>query len=126
VGSTIPSKYGVENTAELEILVPPVPRDASVSQKVLSVAESRLCCLPRTLLEEWVEYITFNIAPLAPLKTFNKRLRVGHPLSAQKDVDTWLDLYGRGIDAMEVSSSFNLISPLDHVEAPPSTNRITH
>jgi hypothetical protein len=119
-------KYGHEDAVGLEHYVPPVPRKSSVSQKVLSVDDSRLRCLPRTVLEEWVSYTTFNIAPPAPIEEFNNRLREDHTLASQKDVETWLDIYGQGLDVVEALASFDIISLLGHASDSADGTGITH
>jgi hypothetical protein len=119
-------KYGGEDAAELELYVPPVPQKTSVSQRMLSVDDSRLRCLPRTVLEEWVSYTTFNIAPPASIEEFNNRLREDHTLASQKDIETWLDLYGQGLDAVEALASFDIISLLGHASDSADGTGITH
>jgi hypothetical protein len=119
-------KYAGEDAAEFELLVPPVPRDPKISQKLLSVDDSRLSCLPRAVLEEWVSYITFNIAPPASIRAFNERLEKDHALYAQKDVQAWLELYGEGLDAVETLESFDLISSLGHAPNSTDDTKITH
>ncbi|KAF1938746.1 hypothetical protein EJ02DRAFT_473066 [Clathrospora elynae] len=118
-------KYGVDEAAQKELQIPAVPRDPSVTQLVLSVQDSRLSCLPRTVLEEFVGRITFNIAPPAPIRALNKRLREDSALSSRSEVQVWLRLYGQGIEAVKSLGSFNFISLLKYATDSSDDTRIT-
>jgi hypothetical protein len=119
-------KYGGDDAAGLELYAPPVSQDPSVNRRVLTVEDSRLRCIPRTVLEEWVSNTSFNVAPPVPIKAFNERLSKDHTLVSQKDVERWLEIYGQGLDAIEALASFALISLLAHASDPADTTGITH
>jgi hypothetical protein len=97
-----------------------------VNHKLLSVEDSRLRCLPSTVLEGWVSYTNLNVASPASIRAFNERLREDHKLASQKDVEIWLDLYGQGLDAVEALTSFDFILLLGHASTSTVTTVITH
>ncbi|KAF1848806.1 uncharacterized protein K460DRAFT_353745 [Cucurbitaria berberidis CBS 394.84] len=105
-------KYGIENTAQRELKIPLIPRDFSVSLLLLSADNTRVRYLPRTVLEEYVTYITFNIAPSASIRQLNRRLLEDPALKSQNDVKTWLGLYGRGLEVVKHVRIFELPSKL--------------
>ncbi|KAF1832327.1 hypothetical protein BDW02DRAFT_590517 [Decorospora gaudefroyi] len=118
-------KYGVEDHAQLLSQFPPLPRDPLVNERLLAVEDSRLSCLPRAVLEEYVTFITFNVAPPAPIRALNNRLRKDHTVNSRTEVQTWLSLYGKGLDALDALYSFGLISLLAHVSESPDGTCMT-
>ncbi|CAO2654079.1 Nn.00g108120.m01.CDS01 [Neocucurbitaria sp. VM-36] len=117
-------KYGVE-VSQTELHIPSVPRHPSVSRILLSVDSSKVSYLPSTVLEEYVAYITFNITPSKPIRELNKRLRKNSALKSKSEVQTWLSLYGQGIDAMKAFKTFDLVSRLGVDAAPTNSISIT-
>ncbi|OAL51602.1 hypothetical protein IQ07DRAFT_630441 [Pyrenochaeta sp. DS3sAY3a] len=94
-------KHGVDTEAQLEKPLPPVPRGPSISQLLLTADIERVRLLPRTVLEEHIAYLAFNIAPSAPIRDLNKKLKDDPALISQPEVQTWLRLYGRGLEAID-------------------------
>lgn len=106
-------KHGFDEAAQDALQIPSLPRNSEVTQAILSSDVSRTCYLPSTLLQEFVQYITFNIAPPAPLRALNKKLHEDPSLRSQSEVQTWLHLYGKGMDALKDSTRFSLLSLLE-------------
>ncbi|RMZ69619.1 dna-binding hexbp [Pyrenophora seminiperda CCB06] len=105
-------KYGNLQDAQEDIHLPCVPRHHNLYQRILSSNGNRLCCIPWVMLEEYMAYVHFNISPPKLIRDLNERLRADKALSSLAEVQTWLQLYGRGINAADP----NLISLLDHAE----------
>lgn len=99
--------------AEIDIPLPPVPRNPTYLRTVLSAKTDRVALLPRTILEEYITWVKFNIAPPDAIKQLNKNLRESPELSARPDTATWLRLYGRRSGVM---TSFNVNGFLSHPE----------
>ncbi|EAT89946.2 hypothetical protein SNOG_03215 [Parastagonospora nodorum SN15] len=88
-------KYGVEETGGL---LPRVPQRASV------LLGSRVACyLPRTILEDLVSYIEFNIRLPAPIVALNDRIRSDSAILKRPEVHIWFDLFGSGTGALSHS-----------------------
>ena len=74
--------------------------------------------LPRRLLENLVVYVTFNIAPPVPIAALNKKLRA-NAKAKEPGVQTWLDLYGQGVEitcpfrSLDISAFLDQTTKLD-------------
>ncbi|KAH4613203.1 hypothetical protein HBI73_126390 [Parastagonospora nodorum] len=98
-------KYGVEETG---VLLPRVPQRASV------LLGSRVACyLPRTILEDLVSYIEFNIRLPAPIVALNDRIRSDSAILKRPEVHIWFDLFGSGTGALVAFATFDILSLFD-------------
>ncbi|KAF2128711.1 hypothetical protein P153DRAFT_432302 [Dothidotthia symphoricarpi CBS 119687] len=105
-------KYAMNDLEIQGIRLPTIPRGGSMFKLILSDVGLQASYLPRALLDEYAAYITFNISPPDPIRALNKRLRDDPVLKSQPEVQTWLDLYGNGLNVWTDSLDFDTISDL--------------
>jgi hypothetical protein len=118
-------KYGLDDVAQAELQIPSVPRDIGIVSKHVLGAGSRLRCLPGILLEKYVSYLTFVIAPPPPIRALNKRLDNDASLNSQQEVKTWLHMYGQGLKILPLRHGLDITSMLDHIADSPKDTGIT-
>ncbi|KAH8719502.1 hypothetical protein GQ44DRAFT_761974 [Phaeosphaeriaceae sp. PMI808] len=98
--------------SDTEIEIPHVPQRSDNITRLLT--KSGVNYLPRTLLEEFITYLTFHINPPESIKAFNKRLRDNPSTRSNSDVQAWLSLYGEAENAITNLTNLNLFSLLEH------------
>jgi hypothetical protein len=113
-------KYGV---VETEQHVPPLSGRHTNLIELLD--KDGACFLPRVLLEEIVAYVLFNIAPPQTIEALNQKFRADPALRSQADVQAWLSLYGKGIDAIEIITNIDMLALLCKPTKLPSDTGIT-
>jgi hypothetical protein len=118
-------KYGLGDVAQAELQIPSVPRDIGIVTKWMFGAGSRLRCLPGTLLEKYVSYLTFVIAPPPSIRAFNKRLQDDPSPKSRQEVQTWLQIYGQGVKVLHSFKPLSFISMLDHAAESPNDTGVT-
>jgi hypothetical protein len=69
--------------------------------------------IPRTVLEEYVTYMSFRAALPAPLQAMNERLAADPALRSLPEVEAWMRLYGRSLDVQ--SEGTDIVGLLDYV-----------
>lgn len=99
------------NTADVR--VPTVPRDPAYWIRLLTANEQSVSFLPRNILEDYIEYAVFSITPPPNILFLNERLRDDPVLRSRPEVQTWLRLYGKGMDIMKEHERFDMLSLLD-------------
>ncbi|KAF2251455.1 hypothetical protein BU26DRAFT_539765 [Trematosphaeria pertusa] len=104
-------KFGIDVAAQSELKVPLMPREKDILQDLLAAGSSHL---PLSLLEEYVAYVTFTVAPPPPIRTLNKKLQDDSKLSSQSDVRAWLSRYGMGPAIIADSHTMSLTTLLRH------------
>jgi len=98
-------KYGVEGTG---VIMPRVPQRASVI-----LGSEAACHLPRTILEDLVTYIEFNIRLPEPIAALDDRLRSDSAIQKRPEVHTWFELFGSGAGALATFATFDILSLFD-------------
>lgn len=93
-------KYGLEDASLGDFRIPSIPRHPSVNRTLLSVEKEKLLHVPRSILEEYVAYMSFRIALPAPMRAMNERLDADPALRSLPEVQTWMQLYGQTSDAI--------------------------
>ncbi|RYN62956.1 hypothetical protein AA0118_g5083 [Alternaria tenuissima] len=106
-------KYGLEEMLLGDFNFPSIPRDPSVNRTLLTMSTATLRYIPRTVLEEYVTYMSFRAALPAPLQAMNERLAADPALRSLPEVEAWMRLYGRSLDVQ--SEGTDIVGLLDHV-----------
>ncbi|KAF2868233.1 hypothetical protein BDV95DRAFT_580566 [Massariosphaeria phaeospora] len=96
-------KHGIDEATQRGLNIPPVPLSWIVWNRPLMDAPQHVST---SLLEDYVSYIIFAIAPPAPIKALNKKLAATRTLRSQPAVKIWLSLYGEGLE--DVDNAVNL------------------
>jgi hypothetical protein len=107
-------KYGLEDAFLEDLRIPSIPRDPSVNELLLSVKNEKPAHVPRVVLEEYVAYMCFSVAPSAPLQSMNKRLNADPALAALPEVQCWMRLYGPERSLRTDRACSNFIELLEH------------
>jgi len=105
-------KYASAQEAQETMQFPCVPLDQRLYFRILSAHGNRFHHIPRFILEEYTTWLHFNISPPESIKALNERLRADKALSSLVEVQIWLQLYGRGINA----TPDNFLSLLNHAK----------
>ncbi|CAN9466219.1 unnamed protein product [Alternaria alternata] len=106
-------KHGFEDILLGDFNIPSIPRDPSVNRTLLSMGTERLGHIPRTILEEYVTYMSFRAAIPAPLQAMNERLVADPALRSLPEVEAWMRLYGKSLDVQ--SEGTDIVGLLDYV-----------
>lgn len=114
------SKHGIE-----KLDTPLIPRQTNIIPTLLSAKDSKLKLLPRMLLEDFTTHVVFNITPPLAIKALNEKLQTDPALRSQPDVQTWLQLYGQGLSALDRYTLFDILSLFEQVTESASTEAIT-
>ncbi|KAF2795876.1 hypothetical protein K505DRAFT_272583, partial [Melanomma pulvis-pyrius CBS 109.77] len=106
-------KHGIDEEAQKELNIPPVPASLDMWRRFLHLKSSYL---PFSYLEEYVDCTIFNIAPPAAIKELNKKLNDDSVLQSSPSVQFWLQLYGTG---PSINPKFPLTMLLEQTSALP-------
>jgi hypothetical protein len=108
---------------EIDLHVPPIPLQ---SRNLISLLRAdSVCYVSHQWLEEFISYVLFNFAPPPSIRIFNEKLRNDPSLRSQPDVQTWLSLYGQGVDAIETFKSLDIFKLFDKPTKLPEDTGIT-
>ncbi|KAF2625650.1 hypothetical protein BU25DRAFT_108276 [Macroventuria anomochaeta] len=91
-------KYASDNDTVLEVDLPPIPRGATILEHILTNPYVKARRVPQALLDEYVAYMLFKISPPKPIRTLNNTLVDDPAVKSRPEVQTWLDLYGNGVE----------------------------
>ncbi|KAG9186062.1 hypothetical protein G6011_02618 [Alternaria panax] len=115
-------KYGLEDTLLGDFSIPSIPRDPSVNRTLLSMEDGKMSYIPRTVLEEYVTYMSFRAALPASIRAMNERLAADPALRSLPEVETWMRLYGQTLD---VEGDFDILGLLDQTSDSSNDGAIT-
>lgn len=87
-------KYAPEDFDILEAKLPSVPKGVQIFDEILSRSASKLNRIPRRILDQLVDYLTFILNPPAWLLLLNQRLEHDPALKTLPEVEIWFKLYG--------------------------------
>ncbi|KAF2027866.1 hypothetical protein EK21DRAFT_70905 [Setomelanomma holmii] len=115
-------KHGKE---DLDFDPPLEPEDAGNINEMLRTESDKSCYLPSILLDRSVSYTLFRLAPPTAIVKLNEKLRSDPALRSQRDVQTWLLLYGGAVNFSTQTSTFDILTLLDKPTRLPEATGIT-
>ncbi|KAF2636252.1 hypothetical protein P280DRAFT_153707 [Massarina eburnea CBS 473.64] len=86
-------QQGFSETDIKDLNIPSLPAHQKIIEKVLLTS---CAYIPLSLLEEYIAYLNFNIAPPAPIATLNKKLYNDTTLRTTPDVKYYLGAFAAG------------------------------
>ncbi|KAF3904848.1 hypothetical protein ABW20_dc0105631 [Dactylellina cionopaga] len=100
-------RQGISENDQKELKVAPVPNNCAIWEQILQDPAA-----PSSLLEEYVAYLIFNIAPPAPIKNLNEIFSKKGPgtYPPREGVHIWMELYGIGDKAAHRQSPLSLLT----------------
>ncbi|KAF3925183.1 hypothetical protein ABW20_dc0102657 [Dactylellina cionopaga] len=88
-------KHGVD---EKDLRIAPVPKSFFIWNQMIS--SFGISNVPRSTVEEFIDYIIFNTALPTTIKALNNKFKKDPGLSDQPEVKYWIQLYGCGTGAL--------------------------
>ncbi|KAF2680539.1 hypothetical protein K458DRAFT_345208 [Lentithecium fluviatile CBS 122367] len=101
-------KHGIDKAAQRELNIPSLPFHKTIFEELLLSGASHL---PLALLEEYVAYLSFNIAPPALMKSLIQKLKDNPSLRDTPDAQVFLTRFCAGPEV--VHGAFHLIHLLN-------------
>jgi hypothetical protein len=103
-------KHEIDN---VDFAIPLEPQDAGNILTLLEAESNRICFLPSSLLDKYVAYLLFKLAPPPAINELNMKLRNDPSLRSQRDVQTWLLFYREPAGLFGQTSTFDILTLLD-------------
>lgn len=88
-------KYAPESMDVLATVLPPIAKNVSIVDVILSKARVKSYRVPQVLLDKLVAYIKFKAEPPEPIRVFNETLDTDPAVRSRQEVEMWFQLYGR-------------------------------
>ncbi|UPX10497.1 uncharacterized protein EKO05_0001155 [Ascochyta rabiei] len=111
-------KYAPKHVEILQTMLPPVPLGIVIWEMILSGSSTKPYHIPKTILNEYVAYMSFRLNPPRAIYALNKGLEDDVAVKSRPEVAIWLELYGNGIDNVWLYRfSFTHISDFDDQES---------
>lgn len=103
-------KHEIDN---VDFAIPLEPQDAGNILTLLEAESNRICFLPSSLLDKYIAYSLFKLAPPPAITELNLKLHNDPSLRSQRDVQTWLSLYREPTDLSGQINTFDILTLLD-------------
>ncbi|KAJ4359005.1 hypothetical protein N0V95_002540 [Ascochyta clinopodiicola] len=110
-------KYSPDHVESLQTMLPPTPLGIAIWDTILSGPSTKPHHIPKTILNEYLAYMSFRIDPPGAICALNKSLEGNAAVRSRPEVSIWLELYGNGVDNVWLHRfSFTGISKFDDQE----------
>ncbi|KAH6644254.1 hypothetical protein C7974DRAFT_349019 [Boeremia exigua] len=87
-------KYASTDSPARDATIPPAPKGFYLLSYVLTNSDVKPSCVPKTVLDKYVAYLSFRINPPEPIRALNQAFKSTPALRSISEVGKWLDLYG--------------------------------